>query len=344
VFPGLGGEYGNATLPQHATRWFGGDPRGGLVVTLMDVWVLEPSVIRQLNAACWVPVDHDPAPQKVQDFFVQSDAVPIAMSQFGRLALGRLDPLYVPHGVPTDVYKPMDTSSAREKSFPKGAFVVGMVAANKGRPSRKGFPHALLAFAEFAKKHDNAFLYLHTQMDPGIGNGEDLPALINHLGIPMDRIRIGDQYAILHQPYSHEDMARIYSALDVLLNPSWGEGFGIPVLEAQSCGIPCVVTDFSAMREVCAAGWHVKHSPYWTALNSWQAIPDADDILSALEECYALSKSQREKLSAAARKHALNYDARRVFKEHMLPALRIAQQRFEARAPVRIPRRLKAVA
>jgi glycosyltransferase involved in cell wall biosynthesis len=252
--------------------------------------------------------------------------------------------LYCPHGVDTEIYKPMEQSSAREKSFPKGAFVVGMVAANKGRPSRKGFPQALRAFAKFAESHDNAFLYLHTQIDPHIGGGENIPALINHLGIPMDRVRVGDQYAILHNPYSHEDMARIFGALDVLLNPSWGEGFGIPVLEAQACGIPAIVTDFSAMREVCAAGWHVRHQPHWTALNSWQAIPDMDDIVSALEECYSLRSYQREKLSKAARQHALGYDSRRVLKEFMLPALRVAAQRFESRKPVRIPSRLRVAA
>lgn len=344
VFPGLGGEYGNDVLPQHAARFFDGDPRGGLVVSLMDVWVLDPEMPRQLNMACWVPVDHDPAPPKVVDFFVQSDAVPIAMSRFGELALGRLDPLYVPHGVDTEVYKPMDRSSAREKSFPKGAFVVGMVAANKGRPSRKGFPQALQAFAKFAEKHDNAFLYLHTQMDPNIGQGENLPALVQRLDIPVDRIRIADQYTMLHNPYSHADMSRIYGAMDCLLNCSWGEGFGVPVLEAQSCGVPAIVTDFSAMPEVCGAGWKVSHQPYWTGLGSWQAIPDVDDIVSALEECYALKSWQRQKLSQTARKHAMEYDSRRVLKQFMLPALRVATQRFEARNPVRISPRLKAAA
>jgi glycosyltransferase involved in cell wall biosynthesis len=49
-------------------------------------------------------------------------------------------------------------------------------------------------------------------------------------------------------------MAKIYSAMDVLLNPAMGEGFGITVLEAQACGTPAIVTDFSAMTEVCGGG------------------------------------------------------------------------------------------
>ena len=40
VLPGIGGEYGSQSMIDHAGRFFGGDPRNGLVVTLLDVWVL----------------------------------------------------------------------------------------------------------------------------------------------------------------------------------------------------------------------------------------------------------------------------------------------------------------
>ena len=344
ILPGLGGEYGNHSLVQHARRFFGGDPRGGLVVTLMDVWVLDASMASQLNLACWTPVDHDPAPPGVVDFFLNSGAVPIAMSRFGERMLGRLDPLYVPHGIDTSVYRPQDIKQARGESFPEGAFVVGMVAANKGRPSRKGFAQALMAFKRFHESHEDAFLYLHTVLDPSLAGGENLAGLIRQLEIPMDRVRVADQYAMLFEPYSHQEMARIYSAMDVLLNPALGEGFGLTVLEAQACGTPAIVTDFSAMQEVCGAGWHVKHQPYWTGQNSWQASPDVDDIVAALEECHGLKPQRRAKLAQSARAHAVKYDARRVFKQHWLPALRAVEQRLGSRDPVTVPSRLRAAA
>ena len=343
VFPGVGGEFGNGPLPEHAARFFGG-LRGGIVLTLMDVWVLDPKMARELNMVCWVPVDHKPAPPKVIEFFVQSDAVPIAMSRLGQLEIGRLDPLYCPHGVDCETYRPLPHIRKQLDAFPKGAFVIGMVAANKGRPSRKGFSQGLQAFAQFSEHHDNAYLYLHTTLDPNYGQGENLPGLIEALGISMERVRISDQYRMMHNPYSHRDMAKIYGTLDVLLNPAWGEGFGVPVLEAQACGTPAIVTDFSAMREVCAAGWHVEHAANWSALGSWQAIPQVDSIVDALEECHAMSAAQRDKLARRARQHALGYHSDLVYREHMLPALKIVEQRFDARQPVRIKRRLKAVA
>jgi glycosyltransferase involved in cell wall biosynthesis len=345
VFPGLGGQFGDEYLVQHAKHFFGGDPRDGLVVTLMDVWVLDPRWMEQLNAACWVPVDHEPAPPKVIQFFVDSAAVPIVMSRFGEQMLGRLDPLYCPHGIDTEVYRPHDRRKVREEvGMPQDGFLVGMVAANKGRPSRKGFSQAFQAFKRLAEKHDNAYLYLHTMVNSGIAGGEDIPAMLTALEIPQERVMIADQYRVLFDPLSSKSMAKVYSAMDVLLNPAMGEGFGIPVLEAQACGVPAVVTDFTAMKEVCGAGWHVGHDRYWTGLNSWQAVPDVDDIVDALEDCYNLESRERQKLSSTARAHAQGYDVRRVVKQFMLPALRAAEQRFALQAPVRLLPRSKAAA
>jgi glycosyltransferase involved in cell wall biosynthesis len=345
VFPGVGGAFGDEHLVRHAKHFFGGDPKAGLVVTLMDVWVLDPRWMSQVNTAAWVPVDHEPAPPKVVEYFMQSGAVPIAMSKFGQQMLGRLDALYCPHAVNTDTYRPMERRKVREETgVPEDAFLVGMVAANKGRPSRKGFAQAFQAFKQLSDAHDNAYLYLHTMVNANLAAGEDIPAMLEGIGVPQERVLIADQYRVLFDPYGHESMAKIYSAMDVLLNPAMGEGFGVPVLEAQACGVPVVVTDFSAMREVCGAGWAVKHQPYWTGLNSWQAVPDVDDIASALEECYSLSGSRREKMSHTARRHAMEYSLPRVLRVHMLPALRAAWERFESQAPVRIAPRSKAAA
>jgi glycosyltransferase involved in cell wall biosynthesis len=345
VYPGMGGEYGNDSLPAHAVEHFGGNARGGLVVTLMDVWVLDPNMMAGLNAACWVPVDHEPPPPSVVNFFVKSGAIPIAMSRFGQSMLGRLDPLYVPHGIDTEIFKPYDKKQVREKvGVSEDAFLVGMVAANKGRPSRKSFVQAFQAFKAFHGKHENAMLYLHTELNPGYAQGEDIPKLLEALEIPESAVKAADPYRIRYDPYAPKTMAMIFSTMDCLLNPAMGEGFGIPVVEAQACGVPAIVTDFSAMQEVCGAGWHVKCRPYWTGQSSWMATPDVDDIVSALEECYAMKPRQREQLSQTARKHALTYDVHRVLKQHMLPALRIAEQRFRDRDPVTIAPRLKAAA
>lgn len=344
VLPGLGGTYGNESLPYHARKHFAGEPRGGLIVTLMDVWVLDPQIIGAHKAASWVPVDHEPAPPRVIDYFERSGAVPITMSRFGQEMLAEFDPLYVPHAVDCDVYRPVDKRAARERmGIDPDCFLVGMVAANKGNPSRKSFVAALEAFAAFQREHENARLYLHTDVDGTFSQGVPLLPVMRALGIPPDAVMHTDQYSMHFHPLSPETMACVYSAMDVLLNPAMGEGFGVPILEAQSCGTPVVVTDFSAMREVCGAGWRVSGSRYWTTQGSWQCMPEVSDIVEALGQCLKLPQAARERLSTQAREHALGYDVRKVLEEHMLPALSEAQRRCDERdAPVDL--KVRAVA
>lgn len=332
VYPGLGGEFGNDYLIDNAVSHFG-TARDGLVLTLLDVWVLNAAVAAGVNMASWVPVDHAPAPPLVRRFFNDGGAIPIAMSRFGAEQLAAYDPLYVPHGVDTAVFRPHDRARVREElGAERDAFLVGMVAANKGAPSRKCFSEALQAFAVFRERHDDAMLYLHTD----VRGDEDLIALKEALAIPDDAIRIADQYRIRLHPLPSPIMARLYSTFDVLLNPAAGEGFGVPVLEAQACGVPAIVTNFSAMPEVCGSGWKVACGRRWTGQLSWQAQPDIEEIVDSLEHAYGLSESERRKASDLAVAHAARYDADVVMREHFLPALREVEQRLADREPTKV--------
>jgi glycosyltransferase involved in cell wall biosynthesis len=336
VMPGNQGTYGNEFVLGHANDHFGGDLRNGMVVTLMDVWVLAAPVFRQVNTVSWVPVDHQPVPDKVKAFLQQTSAVPLAMSKFGRdeLVKAGLEPLYVPHAVDTDVYQPHDRTEARKAvGQPEDAFIVGMVAANKG--NRKGFSLALQAFRIFWEDHRDAKLYLHTVVEPDQVPGEDILQLVKALGIPKDALMIPSQYAMKYDPFNDETMARVYSGLDVLVNPAHGEGFGVPVLEAAACGTPAVVTNFSAMPEVAGEwGWHVGCRDHWTYQNAWQAMADVEEIVEAFGRAYDEPTREREFRSDKVREHALQYDTAAVLKHHMLPALAQAEERFADRVPV----------
>lgn len=340
VLPGIANTYGNETIQGHAEHFFGNGVKGethlrdGLVLTLMDVWVLEPRIWRTMNVCSWVPVDHDPVPPAVAQFFSQTNSVPIAMTRFGQERLAQFDALYVPHGVDTSVYQPRE-NARKVGGISENAFVVGVVAANKGNPSRKCFPEILQAFAVFRERHDDALLYLHTELQ-GVSQGVNLLRLIDELKIPSAAVLPCDQYRCQYDPLKPEVMSHVYSSFDVLLNPSAGEGFGLTVLEAQACGTPVIVTDFSAMKEVCGAGWKVEYEREWSAQMSWQARPSVEDILDALEKSYAMPGKGREALSRQAVDHAATYDADLVLKEHFLPALAEVQQRFDARAPVEL--------
>jgi glycosyltransferase involved in cell wall biosynthesis len=325
------GGYGNDTIREHL-RMFGED---ATVLTLMDVWVLDASVWSGLNLACWVPVDHEPAPDPVLNFFRQSGAIPIAMAKFGQKMLqdAGLDPLYVPHGINTKAYRPHDRTEARKSlGLDPDTYIVGMVAANKGNPSRKCFAEALEAFKAFQARHKNARLYLHTEATGRFG-GVDLPALIHRLGIDPSTVIFTDQYRAVHFPHTEEKMAEVFSAFDVLLAPSAGEGFGIPVVEAQACGVPVIVSDFSAQPELVGAGWLVEGQRAYTAIGSWQVKPSVKDIFEALVKCHRRTDREVANGAEQARAKAMEYDVDTVFNDYMLPALEEVQRRLEARKP-----------
>ena len=71
---------------------------------------------------------------------------------------------------------------------------------------------------------------------------ESLRALAAELGV-------GDQVAVL-APRSHEQLAALYRAADVVLMPSHSESFGLVALEAQACGTPVVASDVGGLRHV----------------------------------------------------------------------------------------------
>jgi len=49
----------------------------------------------------------------------------------------------------------------------------------------------------------------------------------------------------------HDELPGLYRGASVFVYPSRFEGFGMPVLEAMACGVPCVVSTHPSLDEVC---------------------------------------------------------------------------------------------
>jgi len=71
---------------------------------------------------------------------------------------------------------------------------------------------------------------------------QDLQRLVEDLGL-------GDK-VIACIGASNEDIRALYSGAEALLFPSLEEGYGWPVLEAQSCGCPVIASDRAPLTEV----------------------------------------------------------------------------------------------
>jgi glycosyltransferase involved in cell wall biosynthesis len=292
-----------------------------IVITLMDVWVLQPVVTKEVNWYPWVPIDHDPVPPAIVKSLKNAQR-PIAMSKFGeeKLKEAGFNPLYVPHGVDTKIFKPHEGDRRELRKLvgmPEDKFIVGLVMANMGAPSRKAFDQQIRAFAAFHKRHPDSIIYLHT--DVAGTKGEDINRLLELADIPKNAIGMVDQYRYARGMIQAPAMAAMYSALDVVMNASKGEGFGIPIIEAQACGTPVIVTDFSAMKELVGAGWRVGHSDVFYSQESYQVVPSITALEDALEHAY--KERGNQDFRKKARQFAEKYDVDRVTQEYWKPVL-----------------------
>lgn len=327
VLPGYAKHYGTDVLVPHALSHFGAgigsnfrdSANDGLIITLGDVWTFTAPLLSDMNVGAWVPIDHETVPPAVLAWFGETGAIPIAMSRFGEklLADAGLSPLYVPHGIDTNVFRPGDKAEARARvGLPDDAFVVAMVAANVGKDgARKAFYEQIVAFGELHRKHPDAVLAIHT--DVASPYGVDLKTLLNDF--PESAYHITDQYAY-RVGVEASTIADIMRAADVLTNCSWGEGFGLTIIEAQACGTPVVVTDTTAMPELVGAGWKVPGEPMWhDSQQAWARRPFIAGIVDAYEKAY--NSARDESTRALAWAHAQDYDADTVFAKYWRPAL-----------------------
>lgn len=321
------------TIIAHAEHFFDGDPEAGWIIPLIDVWSLlgRAGDLADFQVAAWTPVDHFPVPDQVASFLSQSGAVPVAMSRYGETQLvnAGLDPTYIPLAVDTDIYKPtfdievagQTVTSRQLYDIPHDAFVVGMVAMNKDPLDRKGFNEAFRAFGQFWQKHQNARLFVHTEKW-GAAGGLNLPMLAAHCSVPTHTIIWADQYAYrIGLPANM--MAAAYTAMDVLLAPSHGEGFCVPLIEAQACGTPVIVTDFSSQSELAGpTGWTVQAQAWWDqAQDASYVVPYIGEIIVRLDEAYEALEADADGIADDCVEFAAGYSADRVYDEYWRPFL-----------------------
>lgn len=250
IFPRGADRFGNDMVAAHARAW-----SADIVISFVDLWVLDGAQYSAQARWCPLfPVDCTPMPAADVSNLRQHATQPLVYSKFAERECwaANIDARYVPHILEVDTFTIGDRRQARDAlGWPHDAFMVTMVAANRNFPSRKAIPECLKAFAHFAREHSDALLYLHTKKaDAG---DVDIPALIDQLGI-AGRVAMPDSYTYA-MGIPIEELRTIYQASNVLLNPAYGEGLGMPILEAESCGVPVITGDWSGQAEICFDGY-----------------------------------------------------------------------------------------
>lgn len=329
IYGSVSHTFGMDVVRAHANNF-----NADFVISNMDAWVVEPSMFMDKKWVAWFPVDSEPIPplvlNKIKDAFYRIIWTKFAAREMDKTGL---DYDYIPYGVDTKNFFPGDKLAARKTAgIRDDAFVVGMVAMNKGFPSRKAFYENIAAFAQLRKKHDDAILYLHT-LDGSRPNGDciELIPYINSLGLVVDKdVIFASQYDYVNGNYNDAAMNTVYNFMDVHLLVSMGEGFGMPQLEAQAAGVPVICGDWTAMSELCFSGWKVEKkdaAKFYTLQNTYQYLPRVDAIADKLEMAYQMRGNPD--YAKRARDGAMTYDIDRVISKYWVPALARIEAKIE---------------
>ena len=185
------------------------------------------------------------------------------------------------NGVDIDHYSPGPSMVRVRLRLPLEAKVVGFV----GRLTRdKGLPELIDAFDQILVREPEAHLLLVGWFD----NGEDeLPIALRERIFSHPRI---------HRTGYVADPLPYYRAMDVMVLPTWREGFPNVVLEAAATGIPVVTTLATGSRDSVV--------PEVTGLLIPPGLPEA--IAEAV--CKLLADPERaRRMGAAARAWVLEH-------------------------------------
>jgi len=320
IYPAAGPNYGEVEV-KHFIKKFKID----LPILASDFWPF-PWFAQLPNSMFYGPVDSfdyiedDYRVMKTYSYF-------IPCSQFGarvyKRVTGRRPYAVIPHGVDTSIFRPYPKDKCRKLfSFPRKKFIFGMVAANNDPEPRKGWDDLFVALSEFFKRNPaekkNVFVFAFT--NPSTDTGYNLSQLAKKLGL-RSIVRFPE---LLPQIVGLPDreMAMLYSTFDLFISASRREGFNIPLLEAQACGVPVVASSSSAHVELLKGhGWLVKMGELVFAPRGWKCRKvDREDLVKKIEDAY-FSEKKRKEFSIKGLKFAKQFDWDKIFKEKWLPLL-----------------------
>jgi len=151
----------------------------------------------------------------------------------------------------------MHTRTAREAAkcdvvFTNAQFTANDVAERLGVPRariRVAYPGVGAHFRPDGERRDLGQPYVFTTAtDDWRKNRDTVEEALALLGDDLMLAALGaDGLGYVED----EDLPALYRGAEVFVYPSRFEGFGIPVIEAMACGVPCVVSSHASLDEAC---------------------------------------------------------------------------------------------
>src|SRR5215471_4840588 len=179
----------------------------------------------------------------------------IAYTHFGATELrtgGYTGPLAViPHGVDLDLYQRHDRAEALAHLAVEplqDRIILGCL--NRNQPSKR-LDVLLMGFAAWMQDcamEDRAVLWLHCANEDV---GWNMKELARYLGI-ADQLILPPADMTPHRGAQESELPWLYSAWDLQVSTTLGEGWGLSTMEAMACGCPNLVPRWSALAEWAA--------------------------------------------------------------------------------------------
>ena len=256
------------------------------IISLLDNHILGQT---PLNWISYCPFDTEKLPHSIERYLEHTKLI-IALTRHGQDEFKKAgyESLYVPHGVDPEIYKPDEVSRKenRKRLEWEDNFIIGTVGVNYS-DNRKNFVNLIWAFKVFQERHPKTRFYMATNHVDDKG-AYPIPMIAESLGI-VDFMALTSDDEYITGKITDTMMANRYRMMDVMCMPTKGEGFGLPIIEAQACGTPVVTTNASTGPELLKGGWLIDVGEYeWEYFNkSWRANVGVESILDALEKAYS---------------------------------------------------------
>jgi glycosyltransferase involved in cell wall biosynthesis len=232
--------------------------------------------------------------------------LPVAMSEFGMAATTRsgIAGTLIPHGCDTETFRPPKSKEAAKRRLGyDGKFVILSDVRNH---RRKLIPRALDIIRRLDVAPGKLVFHLHTSAN----TQEDKESYRYDLHADIELLKLDAVTGMRDSDgeLSMSALANLYAAADVHLLTSFGEGFGLPTLQAASAGVVPVVAANSASTEL------VRDHGFAIPCDSWatdefgllRGYIDRELAASALRDLYN-KPGLLQARSAAARRFALAY-------------------------------------
>jgi len=334
-----------------------------IVITYRDPWMDEwvrQSPLRKYFHWSWMPtVDSAPQKRSWLDTFSTCDSI-FAYSEYGIKVLEEQGGGKIPiigcasPGIHPDIYKPVEDKRAHKKSLgiPEDSFIVGTVMRNQTRKLFIELMKSFRIFLDNAPKEiaDKTYLYLHTSypeksgwdIEGGIIEYQLGSKVLNtyrcrqckswkaskYDGVISGCLRCGHRTSFMpnvSDGLEVDELVSVYNLFDLYVQYAICEGFGMPQVEAASCGVPIAATNYSAMEDVVShtSGFPISIDKMFRDMNTGadRAYPSNAHLAQIMEEYFSKDQSYRDTKSKEARIGAIKrYDwdnTARVWENHI---------------------------